>query len=416
MSIAAVRFTAGDESDSPEQSELILESLSETVDRRFDGQPVAYVIRASELDALRHARYRGVVEDRRKQREAVELSRLLLRRRRIPFVEGRYRAAGRLIQGICSLLTKAANLGERNTYIIGVSNELFDSLWERAAVAHARSTPTFPVITGNQENWRVWLDRLKDQFVPRELYEKYVGQSDRIRLVRHLILCAARSDDPVLIVGETGTGKEIVARQIHKQGERKLANFIAVNCSAISPDLFESELFGHVEGAFTDASRDRDGLWKFADGGVLFLDEIGDLSKGHQAKILRALETGKIRPVGADKEIEIDARVIAATHRDLSAMVRDGDFRKDLYYRLRALVIPTPPLREHLEDIGPLANHFWRNITDDNRAELPGKIIEELKHHDWPGNARQLRSVLIRYHSLPHTDPQDLALLRSVLD
>ena len=212
--------------------------------------------------------------------------------------------------------------------------------------------------------------------------------------MRRLIMRAAENSAPILVLGDTGTGKEIVARQIHGRSIRQSGPFIPVNCSGIPHELLESELFGHVKGAFTGAAMDKTGLWQAASGGTLFLDEIGELTLVNQAKILRALEDGKIRRVGDTREIKVDARIIAATNRDIFNMMKTGRFREDLYYRLYGFFIRTPALRKNPQDIANIAQDLWHKITDDHKRSLPRELIDELSAHSWPGNVRELKMVL----------------------
>ena len=220
--------------------------------------------------------------------------------------------------------------------------------------------------------------------------------------MRQLILYAGHVNDPVLIIGATGTGKEVVARQIHQvaRGNNDSLKFVAVNCGAIPEDLLESELFGHVKGAFTGAIADKTGLWQEVGKGTLFLDEIGDLCHRHQVKILRALQERKIRKVGSTQDLAVQARIIAASNRDLYTLVQRDDFREDLYYRLRGLLIRTPALRDNVEDIPLLARCFWKKIVDDDQASLPTELLDTLQGYTWPGNARELKTVLSTLHAL----------------
>ena len=209
---------------------------------------------------------------------------------------------------------------------------------------------------------------------------------------------AADSEVTVLILGETGTGKELVARALHHHGRRKAKPFVAVNCAAIPSELLESELFGHIKGAFAGAGADRPGAFRDADGGTLFLDEIGDMPLAMQAKILRVLQERVVTPVGG-KPVPVDVRVIAATHRDLDGLVASGTFREDLLYRLNVVPIPLPPLRQRLADIVPLAEHFLRLAA---RGGAPKRLTAEaaarLLAHGWPGNVRELKNVIERAH------------------
>ncbi|WP_076998193.1 sigma-54 dependent transcriptional regulator [Variovorax sp. KK3] len=232
--------------------------------------------------------------------------------------------------------------------------------------------------------------------------DELVGPSDAMRDVHKRIGLAAASSAPVLVLGETGTGKEMVARALHRHSARADAPFVAVNCAAIPKELLESELFGHVRGAFTGATTDRPGCFRAADRGVLLLDEIGDMALHVQAKILRALQEGEVTPLGSHKTVKVDVRVIAATHRDLAAAVRDGSFREDLFYRLNVLAIHVPPLRNRLADIIPLAEHFLRRaaVPGDAPKALSASAAQQLLRHTWPGNVRELRNVMARCQAL----------------
>jgi len=220
-----------------------------------------------------------------------------------------------------------------------------------------------------------------------------IGSSEAMRTVQKTIGVLADSDSTVLITGETGTGKEVVARAIHEHGHRNGGPFVAVNCVAIPADLLESELFGHVRGAFTGAARDRDGAFRQAERGTLFLDEIGDMNAAMQAKILRALQERVITPIGG-RPIAVDVRVIAATHRDLGQGIRDGTFREDLFYRLHVVPIHLPPLAERIADIVPLGEYFLGRAGAVKR--LSADAAARLIRHPWPGNVRELRNAMER--------------------
>jgi two-component system NtrC family response regulator len=223
-----------------------------------------------------------------------------------------------------------------------------------------------------------------------------VGSSEAMRRVQKAIGLAADSDATVLILGETGTGKELVARALHEHGVRKSKPFVAVNCAAIPADLLESELFGHFKGSFTGATSDRTGAFREAEDGTLLLDEIGDMPLVMQGKILRAIEQRVITPVGG-KPNPFEARVIAATHRNLRDLAANGAFREDLYYRLNVVPIVLPPLRERREDILPLAEDFLRREGRPGaQKRLSASSAERLLQHSWPGNVRELRNVIAR--------------------
>ena len=236
-----------------------------------------------------------------------------------------------------------------------------------------------------------------------------VGSSEEIRKVQKTIGLAADSSSTVLVLGETGTGKELVARALHEHGKRQGGPFAAVNCAAIPADLLESELFGHIKGAFTGASADRTGAFREAHHGTLFLDEIGDMPSAMQAKILRVLQDKVVTPIGG-KATQVDVRVVAATHRDLPALIRQGLFREDLFYRLNVVSIALPPLRERLADIIPLAEHFLRLAADDAGPprRMTAALAAQLLRHDWPGNIRELKNVIDRASILVRGDVVDV--------
>ncbi len=226
-----------------------------------------------------------------------------------------------------------------------------------------------------------------------------VGSSDGMRAVQKAIGRLADSDATVLITGETGTGKELVARALHDHGQRARRSFVAVNCAAIPTELMETELFGHVKGAFSGAVRDRLGAFREAQGGTLFLDEIGDMDPAMQAKILRALQERIVTPVGG-AAVAVDTRIVAATHRDLRQRVTDGGFREDLFYRLNVVPIHLPALRERLADIVPLAEYFLARTGSGKR--LTAAAAAALIRHAWPGNVRELKNTMDRLDVTVH--------------
>jgi two-component system nitrogen regulation response regulator NtrX len=226
-----------------------------------------------------------------------------------------------------------------------------------------------------------------------------VGESDSMRQLRDQIAIAAPTNGRVLIYGENGTGKELVARTIHAVSRRRTATFVEVNCAAIPEELIESELFGHVRGAFTGAVADRRGKFEIADGGTIFLDEIGDMSLKTQAKVLRVLQEQTMEAVGGTTRIKVDARVLAATNKDLQLEIRAGRFREDLYFRLNVIPISVPPLRQRANDIALLANHFMAEFAREYGRRIktfePG-AVSVLERYAWPGNVRELRNVIER--------------------
>lgn len=242
-----------------------------------------------------------------------------------------------------------------------------------------------------------------------------IGSSAAIEHVRKLIEKVAPSDARVLITGENGTGKELVARSLHEKSTRAAAPFVEVNCAAIPSELIESELFGHERGAFTSAIKQRKGKFEQANGGTLFMDEIGDMSLSAQAKVLRALQENKISRVGSDKDVTVDVRVVAATNKDIRAEIERGNFREDLYHRLSVILIKVPPLRERSEDIAQLVEHFIRQIADEHHSAIKSVDSEAMKAltaMPWSGNIRELRNVVERLMILSgdKITAQDVAL------
>ena len=224
-----------------------------------------------------------------------------------------------------------------------------------------------------------------------------IGQSKAMRKLFSLLEKVAASDINCFIHGESGSGKELVAAEVVQRGTRADKPFVVVDCGAISPSLVESELFGHVRGAFTGADRDRVGAFEAADGGTVFLDEIGELPIGVQPKLLRALEQREIRRVGETKTRKVNVRVIAATNRDLEREVNKGTFREDLYFRIAVITVRVPPLRERTEDIHDLIRSFLKNLgAEESESLFPREVIEELSTHEWPGNVRELRNYVER--------------------
>jgi len=226
-----------------------------------------------------------------------------------------------------------------------------------------------------------------------------VGESKALETIREMIEKVAPSDARVLITGGNGAGKEGVARMLHEKSQRAKGPFIEVNCAAIPGELIESELFGHIKGSFTSAIKDRKGKFELATGGTLFLDEVGDMSLAAQAKVLRALQESRITPVGGDKDVKVDVRVIAATNKDVKKEIAEGNFREDLYHRLSVIPIHVPSLSERIDDIPLLAEHFIEQIcTEQGIApkKIAEKAIKELQKLPWTGNVRELRNVIER--------------------
>jgi len=241
------------------------------------------------------------------------------------------------------------------------------------------------------------LDRLTREMAERSSYGSIVGKSPPMRELYRLLDKVASTDSTVLIEGENGTGKELVARATHFNSARATKPFVVQNCSAFNDNLLDSELFGHARGAFTGAVGTKKGLFEVADGGTFFLDEIGDMSPALQVKLLRILQEGTFIPVGATQTREVDVRIIAATNRDLKAMVESGQFREDLYYRINVITVALPPLRERREDIPVLVEHFLaKHAKHDHKPKLEPSCMERLMDYHWPGNVRELENEIER--------------------
>ena len=253
----------------------------------------------------------------------------------------------------------------------------------------------------------VEVKRLREESFERTAVGSLVGKSPTMNNVHDLVARVGRSDVSVLIEGETGTGKELVARALHAAGARRAGPFVAVNCGAVPAQLLESELFGHVRGAFTDASAARVGLFMQASGGTLLLDEIGDMPLEMQTKVLRAIQERTVRPVGSNDERPFDARVLTATHRNLEIEVAAKRFREDLYYRINVVKIVVPPLRERSEDILALAEHFLRKCAERSKKGpmvLSPEVAAPLLTYAWPGNVRELENCIERAVALARLD------------
>ena len=245
----------------------------------------------------------------------------------------------------------------------------------------------------------------------------YIGISDAAQGLRSMLVTIANSSATVMITGESGTGKELLARALHEQSNRAGSNFVPINCAAIPKDLLESELFGHRKGAFTGAVNDRVGRFELAHGGTIFLDEIGDMSLDMQVKLLRVLQERTIDPIGGSRQVAIDVRVIAATHRDLEEEISAGRFREDLYYRLNVLPVVTPPLRERPEDIPDLLRHFGQRFANPGvqAVRFDADFTDALQKYHWPGNVRELSNLVDRFSTLYAGQRLDLRAIPATL-
>ena len=347
--------------------------------------------------AARLRRLDEAVTNLGKRNRAKQLWKILPGRKGIPSIDGNFTHSGRFLKALEKLLAVAAKRGEHKAYVVGVASRISEPLWQKASdpigVQAAGAAPAEPLSPEAR------LALLPESAAAAHLASRFVGKSPEVRFVRELIMHAAKDTvGPVLLLGDTGTGKEVVAQCIHACSGRQ-GRFVDVNCGAISPYLFEVELFGQARRVVAGAD-EKIGLWKLADYGTLFLDEVADLLPEHQVKVLRALEEKRILPAGATNPVTVNAFVIAATNRDLAAMVKRGQFRGDLFYRLRHFCLPLPALQTHAGDIAALARTLWTKICAPNAAPLPPEILAALTQYEWPGNVRELRLVLSQLHEL----------------
>jgi DNA-binding NtrC family response regulator len=408
--IPALKFTPG----RPEPTLVSLQVQSGEALKALRAQfsPAAFVIAADNLERLAFLKEHAHLQ--RPKHNARSLTDHLLNTgspddRRVPLIQGGHRSGSQLKRSIRTFLRHALSRNATQIYFVGAAPHLFEQLRSNRIASRDRRLPARRESTLQASAWgepiserevaRRLLEQLPEVEIPAQLTAFYAGHSVEVQAVRRLIMVAAGCALPVVILGESGTGKELVARAVHQYGGRP-GLFEPINCSTFPPDLLESELFGYVEGAFTQARKAKKGLWETAQDGTLFLDEIADLRLEHQAKLLRVLEEGKIRRLGDTQAIPVNARIICASNRDLYGMVRAGRFREDLYYRIRGLMIRTPSLRSHLNDIEDLAQLIWTRITGDARSVLPRPILSDLRRHSWPGNVRELKSVLLAMHNL----------------
>jgi PAS domain S-box-containing protein len=311
---------------------------------------------------------------------------------------------GRQIRGRRSTPLLPLQSGNKRDITLQVDGDTRRFLGEIEAIRDGQGTPFAFVEVLKDITDQIRLEereqelfRIKREMGRGGLKTEMIGVSQAMQRVFDLVIRCAEVDSSVLILGETGVGKEVVARAIHSHSERKDKSFVAINCGALPETLLESELFGHMKGAFTGAISDRAGLFREAHGGTLFLDEVGDLSGPLQVKLLRALQEKEIRPVGSDRSHQVDVRVIAATNRDLNESVAEGDFRNDLYYRIAVIPLVIPPLRERTDDILPLAEHFikkhWKKPKR-RQPKLNHAAQELLLDCAWPGNIRELENAI----------------------
>lgn len=393
--------------------------------RRYD-RPRIYVVSNQSMVTLRS--FPDFINDRgmKDPRKGLNYYLLGLNSGKIPMIDGQYENERQVVRSLRTLLEKAVQLKAHRLFVVGIPERVFSVLVKKTGAGAAAAEPVqdAPRLRMGTKTLEQSMQEMSIENILAILQTKnntyddilssLVGESLPIRLIRQLIAHAAQGDFPVMILGPSGSGKENVAKEIHARSRRGNQPFVAVNCSAIPEKLFESEVFGCKKGSHSEAYADREGLWVSASGGTLFLDEIGDLCLEHQAKILRALQENEIRPVGSVKCTKVDARIISATNRDLIAMMQNGSFRDDLYYRLCCFPIRTPALKSLRRDISPIARSLWREVTNNPQATLPQEVIDELQKYHWPGNVRELKMLLNRLHALFYEDEPGVTQVRVV--
>ncbi|MCB2228086.1 MAG: sigma 54-interacting transcriptional regulator [Desulfarculaceae bacterium] len=294
---------------------------------------------------------------------------------------------GRVLNKRCTIVKKDGSA----VHMLKNARVLHDELGQVIGGVETLTDVT-PVVERDRQ-----ISGLKRQLKRDYGYEGLIGQSPAMRRVYQLLESAAASAAPVVLLGASGTGKELAAAAIHNRSPRRKGPFVRVNCAALNPSLLESELFGHEKGAFTGAERTREGRFEAADGGSLFLDEIGDLPAGLQAKLLRVLQEGEVERVGSNRSIKVDVRIITATNRDLVKLMESGEFREDLFYRINVVPISLPPLAARKEDIPLLARSFIERTALGSERGITGispAALEALMAHDWPGNVRELINAI----------------------
>lgn len=391
----------------PYPVELSLNSAEDVAELRTKRMPAIYVLEGKELTKLRQ--FDSVIVDRGRKHPSRTLSSYLLGMSKIPTVKADYVAAGRVINALHKLIKQSQEKDDQNIYILGVSTALMKELLVQAG-SHEQdggnSGDGNDSLSGDKYSGGDDLFSYSDR--------RLIGVSRQINDLRSRIKDVADQDASVLIEGESGTGKNLVARSIHECGNRRGEPFIALNVAALPRERIEAELFGWVKGSFPNALYDKKGMWVVAGRGTLVLDEIGDFDPDLQKKLLTVVEEGVLLPVGATRQVKVHARVIACTNRDLAAKVADGSFSEPLYWRLFPFQLRTPSLRERPEDIGPIAQHLWKQITGGNGSNLDENILNQLRCQAWPGNIRELEAVLRRlyvYYKKGRPDSDDLATI-----
>ena len=415
MKIEALKYTKTDHENPPSHITLKIDCEQDLEEIKKEASCAVYVITDSDRSKLIEFKtIDKIIHNCGKKDNRKGLAEYLLKSQKISVLKGQYPSSKQINRSIRALIEKMPVDNICNTSIIGIRDDIFAELYKGNKSVSPKTVSTrrqWQCVgkepgddTESTKPRKYLVDLLDSPECNKKMTSPYIGESRECERVRNLIARAAKLDILVLILGDTGTGKEIVGHGIFDLSDKYKLTFVTANCAAIPETLFESIMFGHVKGSFTDAVTDHKGYWEQANNGTLFLDEIGELSLFQQAKILRAIEDMSIRPIGGTKDIHLSLRIIAATNRDLYSMVQTGQFRDDLYYRLSGFIIRTPSLRDHPNDIDLIANYLWKTISHDDKSNLPVDLIKELKGYHWPGNVRELKMILNTLNGLFSSD------------
>jgi len=405
---------------------LVSDKPQHLVDDLSCDRPALYIIPQSDMDTI-ITRHDVITAVDVKNRE-IEIYRTFINHDKIPLLTGNYSTAGRAETSMKSFVFRVTENREANhrinrfnAFILALDDNLLYRFFKKYSPEFADQLKQ--KIYNSAEIKRI--DNHTSQYPMKnrpsesthDIGKVLFGNSIQMVRIREQIIRAGQHTQNVLILGETGTGKSLAARAIHSNSICRDYPFTTFACGSVTGTLFESELFGHVKGAFTGAQSDRNGLWREAENGTLFFDEIGELPLDQQAKILVALDRNVVKPAGSDKEVAVNARLIFATNQDLDAMVQEGRFRDDLYWRIRYITIEMPPLRDQRDSIPFIASKLWETICCDKKdAPLSGEIMDMLKEINWPGNIRNLKAVLKSlYWENVNKRPKDLQDLLAVL-
>ncbi len=425
MNLVCSKYTLDYELTSKGQLVVAFQSIpydspAKLLDSLKSKEPAVYAIPQSEIHKL--TVYENIINFQGKKNRDKELFRILISTNLIPLLIGVYKSKGKLESSVRAFLRrwntiKPEKANKNNAFILGTDENLLIQIMKEQDTDHPLLEKLHNIIyklaaLKKESSKRVVNASPKAE----ELKNVLLGSSEAMDFVRDRIIQSGRHSRNILLLGETGTGKSMVARLIHNYSSRKNQPFVTFACGSVTGTLFEAELYGHVKNTFTNAISDRKGLWQQAGEGTLFFDEIGDLPLYQQAKILVAIGRKVIRPVGSDEEIPVNARLIFATNRDLFAMVKKGSFREDLYWRIRELPVVMPPLKKQKDAIKDIAVKLWENIAREPEDDpLSDQILDQLERVNWTGNVRALKAVLngLYYWNIDkHTkDIQDLNIV-----